>query len=112
MQERSDSHWKMESRLRLRYVSLYICFIYVTSNLNETNKEYYYKVHNIVLQNPSMPGIRTQRGDVIPFELCDVVAGQLFKKPLTPEMSQAVLKSTTIRPDKRFDTIMQGVQVC
>ena len=43
------------------------------------------------LLHPEMPGIRVRSGAVIPFELCEVISGHYFKRPLTAEMATAVL---------------------
>lgn len=59
-----------------------------------------------------MPGIKGSRNTVVPFELCEVIPGQLFKKQLTPDMATAVLAFATVKPEKRFQMISDGVQVC
>lgn len=58
-----------------------------------------------------MPGILTAFGAVIPFERCEVIPGQLYVKQLPPDVFESLVEFATVKPEKRFKMIMQGMKV-
>ncbi|KAH8117266.1 Piwi-domain-containing protein [Phellopilus nigrolimitatus] len=74
-----------------------------------TVSEYFLKHHQISLRNPRMPGIITTREEVIPFELCVIKEGQLFKKKTSPELMAKMLTFSKKRPNERFSAIQDGM---
>ena len=63
------------------------------------------------LQFPHIPGICTSRGEVIPFELCKIKEGQLYKKKTSPDLMSRVLNFSKKRPEERLSIVQTGMAV-
>ncbi|KLO14205.1 Piwi-domain-containing protein [Schizopora paradoxa] len=75
-----------------------------------TVQDYFKTIKNRPLQHPDWPGIITPRDDIVPFELLRVRPGQIYKKPLSPDMMTRVLNFSKKRPEDRFNAIRSGVK--
>lgn len=74
-------------------------------------KEYFLEVKHRRLLYPRYPGVVTTRDEVIPFELCEVIEGQLFRKMLDKEITEKMLNAAKKRPTERFSIIKNGMVV-
>ncbi|KAH8111516.1 Piwi-domain-containing protein [Phellopilus nigrolimitatus] len=83
-----------------------------------TVQQYFLNSLGYRLKFPDLPGIIVIKHgqkyddapDVIPFELLDVIEGQMFKRKLDPTLEAQVRKFTTVNPEARKKIIMDCVQ--
>lgn len=79
-----------------------------------TVEEYYMEAYNIRLQRPQEFGvILSQPSDanktIVPFELCEIVPGQLYKRKLAEFQTREMVRATTQRPNERLNSILSAV---
>ncbi|KAJ3557974.1 hypothetical protein NM688_g1184 [Phlebia brevispora] len=73
-------------------------------------QEYWAEHHNIMLRWPDAFGVQVgYRDGIFPAEVCTVVAGQRYKKKLSPEDTAAFIDKTKTRPDQKMREIRQAV---
>ncbi|TFK98366.1 PAZ domain-containing protein [Pterulicium gracile] len=81
-----------------------------------TVAEYYKKMYNRPLALPFAVGVNHRSknsGDpeIIPLEFCEMVPGQLYRKPLPPHLTDAMVSFTTVKPAERLAMIASYVSI-
>ncbi|KAG8963838.1 hypothetical protein FRC03_002522 [Tulasnella sp. 419] len=63
------------------------------------------------LANPKQLCVRLGKQALVPIELCTVVRGQLMRKQVPQDLTSQVVEFSTMRPQARLQSIMNGLQV-
>ena len=73
---------------------------------------YFDIAYKIQLRYPSLPCLKvgnTNKSIYLPFEVCNIVAGQRHIKKLSEQQTAEMIKVTCETPEKRREKILQGV---
>ena len=92
-----------------------------TTSKSPTIKQYFLHVHNYQLRYPRIPGVRvikknrnndnTDRVDIIPFELLEVIEGQFYRRKLDPEVHQEIHNASRLVPADRKQKVKEYLEV-
>ncbi|KAJ7445757.1 argonaute-like protein [Mycena galericulata] len=81
-----------------------------------TIAEHFYRAYNITLNHPETFGVRISGSNapfevIVPAELCTILEGQLYKKRLPANATDAAVSFATMQPRARLDAIVGGTSI-
>ncbi|KAF5387029.1 hypothetical protein D9615_002113 [Tricholomella constricta] len=77
----------------------------------QTVARYFQTLGNRPLRFPHLLCVEVGRGALLPLEVCIVPPGQIMKKQLPPEKTKDVLDFSTKKPQERFQSIKNGLEI-
>ncbi|KAL5518384.1 hypothetical protein ACEPAH_66 [Sanghuangporus vaninii] len=85
-----------------------------------TVAEFFFRAHNFRLRFPTFPGIRiikkdryrenTDRTEIIPFEVLEVIEGQFYRRRMNQRIHQQIHEMSVLPPNKRMAKIKSHLQ--
>lgn len=86
-------------------------YMFSNSDGQQMSVAQYFQSLGVNLQYPNLVCVETGKGAAFPIELCSIVAGQLMRRQVPPDVVQQVLEFSTKKPDKRLNSIVAGQTV-